>query len=316
VDAAIEVARLARQVTKLPPERAARAAAGPWECWQLDMTGWVDLPNSCFAYSDAGRALFGSRAVTTPILPDLYSPPPGATRVFVRRKTARLERRGARLALFNSMHDNVHGFEIRYEVDLATGVIVAAESCTPRLPYLGICTEPQARIASLVGPRVGEDAAVIALGERCLVATTDPITFATDEAAWYAVQVNVNDLAVRGARPRWFLVTLLLPEGATTAALVEQLFGELGRACEEADVALVGGHTEVTHGLDRPVIVGTMLGEVDRDKLVTTGGAQVGDAVVMTKGVPLEGACLLARDREAELVARGVRAAVIRRAKG
>src|SRR5437879_13333127 len=56
----------------------------------------------------------------------------------------------------------------------------------------------------LVGPRVGEDAAVIALGERCLVATTDPITFATDEAAWYAVQVNVNDLAVRGARPRWF----------------------------------------------------------------------------------------------------------------
>ena len=168
----------------------------------------------------------------------------------------------------------------------------------------------------LVGPRVGEDAAVIALGERCLVATTDPITFATDEAAWYAVQVNVNDLAVRGARPRWFLVTLLLPEGATTAALVEQLFGELGRACEEADVALVGGHTEVTHGLDRPVIVGTMLGEVDRDKLVTTGGAQVGDAVVMTKGVPLEGASLLARDREAELVARGVRAAVIRRAKG
>jgi hydrogenase expression/formation protein HypE len=168
----------------------------------------------------------------------------------------------------------------------------------------------------LVGPRVGEDAAVIALGDRCLVATTDPITFATDEAAWYAVQVNVNDLAVRGARPRWFLVTLLLPEGATTAALVEQLFGELGEACAEADVALVGGHTEVTHGLDRPVIVGTMLGEVDRDKLVTTGGAQVGDAVVMTKGVPLEGACLLAREREAELVARGVRPAVIRRAKG
>ncbi len=168
----------------------------------------------------------------------------------------------------------------------------------------------------LVGPRVGEDAAVIALGERCLVATTDPITFATDEAAWYAVQVNVNDLAVRGARPRWLLVTLLLPEGATTAALVEQLFAELGRACAEADVALVGGHTEVTHGLDRPVIVGTMLGEVDRDKLVTTGGAQVGDAVLMTKGVPLEGACLLARDREAELVARGVRPAVIRRAKG
>jgi hydrogenase expression/formation protein HypE len=168
----------------------------------------------------------------------------------------------------------------------------------------------------LVGPRIGEDAAVIDLGPRCLVATTDPITFATDEAAWYAVQVNVNDLVVRGARPRWFLVTLLLPESATTPALVERLFRELGEACDEAEVALVGGHTEVTHGLDRPVVVGTMLGEVERDKLVTTGGAQVGDAVVMTKGVPLEGACLLAREREAALLARGVRATTIRRAKG
>ena len=157
VDAAIEIARLARQVTKLPPERAARATAGPWECWQLDTTGWIDLPNSCFAYSDAGRALFATREVTTPMVPDLYSPPPGACRVFVRRKVARLERRGARLALFNSMYDNVHGFELRYEVDLGAGVIVAAESRTPRLPYLGICTEPQARIASLVGQAVDPD---------------------------------------------------------------------------------------------------------------------------------------------------------------
>ena len=70
----------------------------------------------------------------------------------------------------------------------------------------------------LVGPRVGEDAAVIDLGDRCLVATADPITFATDDAAWYALQVNANDVAVRGARPRWFLATLLLPEAASTEA--------------------------------------------------------------------------------------------------
>src|SRR5438552_15321738 len=112
----------------------------------------------------------------------------------------------------------------------------------------------------LVGPRVGEDAAVIALGERCLVATTDPITFATDEAAWYAVQVNVNDLAVRGARPRWFLVTLLLPERASTAALVEQLFGEPARACAGGDAALVAGHAEARPGRDRPPSVATSAG--------------------------------------------------------
>jgi hydrogenase maturation factor len=167
----------------------------------------------------------------------------------------------------------------------------------------------------VVGPRVGEDAAVIDLGDRYLVATTDPITFAADDAAWYALQVNANDVAVRGARPRWFLATLLLPEGATTETSVEALFEQLAAACDELEVALVGGHTEVTHGLDRPIVAGTMLGEVAKDRLVTTGGARVGDAVIMTKGIPLEGAALIAREREAELRARGVREPVIRRAR-
>ena len=167
----------------------------------------------------------------------------------------------------------------------------------------------------VVGPRVGEDAAIIDMGDRYLVATTDPITFATDEIARYALQVNANDVAVRGARPLWFLATLLLPAGAATDASVTALFDQLHAACDELDIALVGGHTEITHGLDRPVVVGTMLGEVAKAKLVTTGGARVGDAVIMTKGVPLEGAAIIAREKEAELRARGVPAATIRKAK-
>src|SRR5437764_6855908 len=168
----------------------------------------------------------------------------------------------------------------------------------------------------VVGPRVGEDAAVIDMGNRYLIATSDPITFATAEIGWYALHVNANDIAVRGARPRWFLATLLLPAGATTDASVEALFADLHAACEELEVILVGGHTEVTHGLDRPIVAGTMLGEVEKDKLVTTAGARVGDAIVMTKGVPLEGAAIIAREKEAELRARGVPPAVIRKAKG
>jgi hydrogenase expression/formation protein HypE len=167
----------------------------------------------------------------------------------------------------------------------------------------------------VVGPRVGEDAAVIDLGDRYLIATADPITFATDDVARYALVVNANDVAVRGARPRWFLATLLLPEGGTTDDSVEALFAALHEACDELDVTLVGGHTEVTHGLDRPIVAGTMLGEVAKDRLVTTGGARVGDAVVMTKGVPLEGAAIIARERADDLRARGVPAATIRRAK-
>ena len=167
----------------------------------------------------------------------------------------------------------------------------------------------------VVGPRVGEDAAVLDMGDRYLVATMDPITFATDELGWYALCVNANDLAVRGARPLWFLATLLLPEGGASETRVESLFTELGEACAELEVALIGGHTEVTAGLPRPIVVGCMLGEVDKDRLVTTGGAREGDALLLTKGVPLEGAAILAREHGAEAQRRGVHADLINRAR-
>lgn len=154
IDAAIEVARLARQATKLPREQARTAEGGDaWACWQLDTAGWVDLPDSCFTYSEAGKALFATRAVATTMVPELYCPPPGKTRVFSRKKLARLELRERRLLLYHSMFDEAHGFEIRYEIDLDTGAIVHAESETPRLPYMGICNEPQKKIATLVGQR-------------------------------------------------------------------------------------------------------------------------------------------------------------------
>jgi Protein of unknown function (DUF2889) len=156
-DALVEVARLSRQVAKMPPERAARAEGGDaWECWQLDMTGWIDLPDSCFTYSDAGRRLFGTRTIATATTAQLYCPRPGQPKVFERRKVLRLERRDGLLALFHSMHDNVHGFEVTYEIDVATGRILKAEHVTPRLPYMGICSEPQRRIAALLGETVDD----------------------------------------------------------------------------------------------------------------------------------------------------------------
>jgi len=60
---------------------------------------------------------------------------------------------------------------------------------------------PQNDPRLLIGPQVGEDAAVIDAGDRCLVVATDPITFATDQIGQYAVHINANDVAVLGARP-------------------------------------------------------------------------------------------------------------------
>ncbi len=150
----------------------------------------------------------------------------------------------------------------------------------------------------IVGPRPGEDAAVIDLGgPHYLVAKTDPITFATDEVGWYAVNVNANDIASTGGTPSWFMATVLLPEGNATRQVVEMIFDQIGDACRTLGVNLVGGHTEITYGIDRPIVMGAMLGTVEKDRLITTGGAQAGDRLIVTKGIPIEATAIIAREK-------------------
>lgn len=166
----------------------------------------------------------------------------------------------------------------------------------------------------VLGPGVGRDAAVISFGDQMLVAKTDPITFASDEIGWYAVHVNANDIACTGAAPRWFLATLMLPEGHTTPSLVDAIFEQIAGACAELGVALVGGHTEITYGFDRPIVVGCMLGEVAAERLVRPDGARPGDALLVTKGVAVEGTAIIARERNGGLV--GLDRAFVERCRG
>lgn len=167
----------------------------------------------------------------------------------------------------------------------------------------------------VMGPRVGEDAAVVDMGDRYLLAKVDPITFVAEEIGWYAVHINANDLAVRGARPRWFLMTLLLPGGQADESLLERIFVQVQDACRAIGATLVGGHTEVTQGLGRPILAGAMLGEVEKDRLVTTAGARPGDAVLLSKGIAVEGTSILARECDALLASRGIAPEVRGRAR-
>ena len=164
----------------------------------------------------------------------------------------------------------------------------------------------------LLGPRVGEDAAVLDFGDRLLVAKSDPVTFATDRSGWYAVHVCANDVACTGATPMWFLATLLVPEWYTPDD-AEALFQDVVAACRDLGVALIGGHSEVTHGIHRPIVMGTMLGEVTREGLITTGGAQEGDSIVVTKGIAIEGTAILGREEADALRRAGVKDEVIER---
>ncbi len=171
--------------------------------------------------------------------------------------------------------------------------------------------KPDPRV--VFGPGLGCDAAAIDFGDRYLIAKSDPITFATDEIGWYVMNVNANDVACLGAQPRWFIGTLLLPEDKSDYALVERIFTQLHAAGHEIGVSVVGGHTEITHGLDRPIVVGAMFGEVAPERLVRSDGARPGDALILTKGICVEGTAILAREA-ADLLRGKVAAAVVERA--
>jgi len=147
----------------------------------------------------------------------------------------------------------------------------------------------------ILGSSVGEDAALVSLRKDVLVLTTDPVTGTASDIGWLAVHVNANDVACRGAKPRWFLCDLLLPE-RSSAALVDTIMKQIDGAARGIGVAVVGGHTEVTPGLKRPIVVGYMVGVVSENRFVTSHAAHPGDQIIMTKTGGIEGTAVLATD--------------------
>jgi hydrogenase expression/formation protein HypE len=152
----------------------------------------------------------------------------------------------------------------------------------------------------LVGPRCGVDAAVIAVGRQRLILKSDPVTFTGRRVGWYAVHVNANDVAVMGGRPAWFQPTILVPPG-TRSSVVMTIAREIDRACRALDVAVTGGHTEVTDAVTRPIVAGDMQGLLVGSRVITAGGARPGDRLLLTKAAGIEGTAILALERAREL---------------
>jgi len=152
-----------------------------------------------------------------------------------------------------------------------------------------------------VGPSIGEDAAAVDMGDRYLLLKTDPITFVAEDIGTYTVRINANDIATMGGKPLWLLTSILLPEKHSTNEMVEEIFQQLSFACKEIGVSLCGGHTEITPGIDRVIVVGAMIGEVEKDGLLTTSGAKIGDDILLTKAIAIEGTSVIARRKGKDL---------------
>jgi hydrogenase expression/formation protein HypE len=152
-----------------------------------------------------------------------------------------------------------------------------------------------------LSPSVGEDAAILQAGNQVLAVSSDPITGAEEWLGWLAVHVSANDVATRGVQPRWFNSIILLPKNSTTE-LVERICTQMDKAARQLNVAIVGGHCEVTPGIDHPIVAGCAIGVAEKGKYVSSSGARIGDSIILTKGTGIEGTAILASDRRAELL--------------
>lgn len=157
-------------------------------------------------------------------------------------------------------------------------------------PYLGV-----RRNDVLVHAQIGEDCAVIDFGDEVAVLTTDPITGAQRDLGWYAVFIATNDLAATGAEPVALTLTVLLATDHPSDDL-SRVMRDAAAAAAAVGVEIAGGHSEVTIGIDRPLVVVTALGRARKDRVLRSGGARPGDALLLTKGAGIEGTAILAAE--------------------
>ncbi len=156
----------------------------------------------------------------------------------------------------------------------------------------------------LVGAAVGEDCAAIKLGEdEVFVISTDPITGTASDIGHLAIHITLNDLASAGAEPVGVMITLLLPQESEEQQLKE-IMGQMETVCAQANVQILGGHTEVTKAVNQPLVNVCGVGKVKQGRLVATSGVKPGDDILASKWIGLEGTSILAKEKEKELSGR------------
>lgn len=147
---------------------------------------------------------------------------------------------------------------------------------------------------------IGEDCAVIDFGEYECVLSTDPITAAVSEIGRLAIHISCNDIASNGVEPVGILLTVMLPEGSTDDD-VRTIMEQAADAADACNVEIIGGHTEVTTAVNKPVIVSTAIGKGLRGVSASAENIRIGDSIIMTKTAGLEGTGIIAGDFESEL---------------
>ncbi|MGB9680237.1 MAG: AIR synthase family protein [Thermoanaerobacteraceae bacterium] len=177
------------------------------------------------------------------------------------------------------------------------------------MPYLGIMQKEV-----LVHSKLGEDCSIIDFGDKVAVLSTDPITAANKMSGFLSVIISCNDIASSGAKPLGILSTILLPD-KTDESVLHNIMKEIDKAAKKINIEVLGGHTEITSSVNKPIISTTAIGIADKNSYITTKGAKLGDDIIITKSVGLEGTSILASDYE-DLLTKYFDKQFIQRAQG
>ena len=152
----------------------------------------------------------------------------------------------------------------------------------------------------LARPGIGEDCAVIDFGDEVCVMSTDPITAAINDIGKLAVHISCNDIASNGIEPLGIMLAIMVPKG-TTAAQIKEIMSQASEEAAKLKVEIIGGHTEITDAVNKPIIVSTAIGKGKKANAMIKEGPKGGDALLMTKTAGLEGTGIIASEKEEEL---------------
>jgi hydrogenase expression/formation protein HypE len=150
-------------------------------------------------------------------------------------------------------------------------------------------------------PGIGLDFGVVRFTGGFLIVSSDPITGVDKNIGSYAVVVSSNDVATSGNRARFMQSVVLLPENARKSD-VKRLAMQMHGAATDLGITLVGGHTELTPGLSRPIVITTAFAFAT--DYVSANQAQEGDILLLTKTAGIEGTRILSSGRYGEIVLR------------
>lgn len=143
---------------------------------------------------------------------------------------------------------------------------------------------------------IGEDCSVIEFGEFECVVSTDPITGAENGIGKLAVNINCNDIASCGVEPVGILVTILAPPYVKLNDM-KNVMREIDEECKKLNLEILGGHTEVTNAVNRMVVSCTAIGKGAKNTAISTAGAKIGDDIIVTKKLGMEGTYIAVSDK-------------------